>query len=247
MSFDAMSWATKKRTGSPTKKLILLMLADRANKEGFCWPSMKTLVEDCELSRETISRNIKDMARDGLLHVTKHENKGRWKNNVYHLHVTEDHRPCDGGSHDHVTQDHTNQSLESLKEPVVGANAPASEFDKNKDNNQPPSLSKEIDARATACAEKIASSVLSMLPKAKSLSAGKRDKTIERWASDIEKINRIDGYDYPSIEKVVAFAVNDDFWKPNIQSGAKLREKFEMLLVKSNSVKKKDGGGLSCF
>lgn len=134
MSFKAMGWATSVKTGSPTKKLILLLLADRANNEGFCWPSMKTLVEDCEMSREAISRNIKQMAEANLLHVTKHANKDKWHNNIYHLHVTQDHiahvtldhTPCDSGSHGHVTHDHTNLSTEPLKESAV-ADAPSEE------------------------------------------------------------------------------------------------------------------------
>lgn len=127
MSFKCMLWASKARTGSATKKVILLLLADRANDEGMCFPSMDTIAYDCELTRECVSRNIKAMEEAGLLHVTKNsKSDGTWKNNVYHLHVTqdhmghviEDHVPCDSGSRDHVTDDHTNQSIEPIKQPI---------------------------------------------------------------------------------------------------------------------------------
>ncbi len=144
MSFKAMSWATSIKTGSPTKKLILLMLADRANAEGFCWPSMKTLMADCEMSREAISRNIKQMEESDFLHITKHNNKGQWKNNVYHLHVTLNHTPCDLGSHDHVTHDHANLSTEPVKESNTVAGAPEGGFETQPTQSKPsPSQSKK--------------------------------------------------------------------------------------------------------
>ena len=59
-----MAWASKQKTGSGTRKLILLMLADRAGDDNKCYPSQKRLSEDCELSRETINRSIKQLEKD---------------------------------------------------------------------------------------------------------------------------------------------------------------------------------------
>lgn len=59
------------------------------------------------------------------------------------------------------------------------------------------------------------------------------------WASDIEKLNRIDNRSYESIEKMIRWVQNDDFWKTNIQSPYKLREKYNTLILKAkpNTVK----------
>lgn len=50
-------WDTK--TSSHTQKLVLLALADNANDEGVCWPSITTLSKKCELSRRAVMSQIK--------------------------------------------------------------------------------------------------------------------------------------------------------------------------------------------
>lgn len=58
------------------------------------------------------------------------------------------------------------------------------------------------------------------------------DTQLDSWSNEIDKINRIDGRDYETIEKVLRWAKADSFWKANIMSGKKLREKFPNLLAK---------------
>jgi len=61
--------------------------------------------------------------------------------------------------------------------------------------------------------------------------SGKDDeKTIGMWAADIEKLIRIDKKQPETIRRVVLWAKTPGcFWFPNIQSGKKLREKYETL------------------
>lgn len=56
-----------------------------------------------------------------------------------------------------------------------------------------------------------------------------------KWASDIEKIHRLDGYSWEDIIKTAAWSQRDNFWKQNIQSGASLRRQFSKLLVKTST------------
>lgn len=56
-------------------------------------------------------------------------------------------------------------------------------------------------------------------------------KTLLRTADSINKLNRIDGHDYQLIEAVMRWALQDDFWKRNIQSGDKLRKQFATRLM----------------
>ena len=61
--------------------------------------------------------------------------------------------------------------------------------------------------------------------------SGKDDKkTVERWARDIEMLIRIDKKPPETIRRVILWAKTPGkFWFPNIQSGKKLREKYETL------------------
>ncbi len=42
-------------------------LADRANKDGICWPSIPTISKDLKLSESTIHRALNDLRQTGLV------------------------------------------------------------------------------------------------------------------------------------------------------------------------------------
>ena len=57
---------------------------------------------------------------------------------------------------------------------------------------------------------------------------------IEKWAVDIEKINRLDGRSYDDIEKVIRWIkIPGNFWFANIMSGNKLRMQFSRLYIEA--------------
>lgn len=57
---------------------------------------------------------------------------------------------------------------------------------------------------------------------------------IEKWAADIEKINRLDGRSYEDIEKVIRWIKTPgNFWFANIMSGNKLRLQFSRLYIEA--------------
>ena len=86
MSWQATNWAGKQRTGSPARKLLLLVLANYADENGVCWPSQETLANDTEQSVDTVQRNAKKLAAAGLVTIERRERKGgRWPKLVYIL------------------------------------------------------------------------------------------------------------------------------------------------------------------
>lgn len=46
---------------------VYIYLADRANKDGICWPSIPTIAKDLKLSESTTRRALKDLRRVGLV------------------------------------------------------------------------------------------------------------------------------------------------------------------------------------
>lgn len=46
---------------------VYIYLYDRANKNGECWPSVKTISKDIKLSPATVRRGIKDLRKAGLI------------------------------------------------------------------------------------------------------------------------------------------------------------------------------------
>lgn len=57
-------------------KAVYIYLKDHANKEGACWPGIKTIAAGVSLSRSTVKRALDDLARAGLV-----EKSNRWREN----------------------------------------------------------------------------------------------------------------------------------------------------------------------
>ena len=66
----------------PVEKLVLLALADWANDDGACWPSIKKLVEKTDASERTVQRAISSLASKGQL--TRSEVAGKGVNYTIH-------------------------------------------------------------------------------------------------------------------------------------------------------------------
>lgn len=62
--------------------------------------------------------------------------------------------------------------------------------------------------------------------------------TLQKWATDIDKLMRLDGRTASEVEAVIRWCQTPGgFWVPNILSGSKLREKFPTLLLQSQAKK----------
>ena len=59
----------------------------------------------------------------------------------------------------------------------------------------------------------------------------------QRWAKDFDLMLRIDKIDADDIAAIIEWSQNDNFWRSNILSGKKLREKYQQLAMKMNSRK----------
>lgn len=84
------------------------------------------------------------------------------------------------------------------------------------------------DSKAYKCARWLSKQVLARYPCLKPHD----EKTLQTWSDDIDKCNRIDGYEWEDISDVIRFSQEDKFWQQNIRSGAAVRKQFETLLVK---------------
>lgn len=65
--------------------LVLLALADWANDEGFCWPSIPKIAGKTRLERRSIQYIIRKLQGDGLLHIE--EGRGRKHQHQYTINV----------------------------------------------------------------------------------------------------------------------------------------------------------------
>lgn len=67
------------------------------------------------------------------------------------------------------------------------------------------------------------------------------DDEKRKWAVEIERMKRLDQRSESDIIEALTYATTDGFWKSNIRSAKKFREKFETLIVQSRNKAAKNG------
>lgn len=80
MSNDALNWAVSQRITS-TQKLVLIVLANRADGGWRCWPSIETLAKESSLTERSVYRTIKELVHSRLILVAT----GSGNRNIYTL------------------------------------------------------------------------------------------------------------------------------------------------------------------
>lgn len=89
MSFEAMKWASQTKAGGSTNKLVLLLLANYADQDFKCFPSIARLAEMTECSPDTVRRAVHDLRKRGIIEIRERfeafGDKKRQTSNVYVL------------------------------------------------------------------------------------------------------------------------------------------------------------------
>ena len=67
MSIQVMSAVWRDAPVAGGELLVLLAMADHANENGICWPSIATLAKKARLSERQVQRVIKDLVEAGLV------------------------------------------------------------------------------------------------------------------------------------------------------------------------------------
>lgn len=136
MSLRLMSAVWDLQTESHTQKLVLLALADNANDEGVCWPSIATIAKKCNLTKRSVQLQIRKLEKGRLLKVKSEP----FRSNTYHLTVLLTGESYSPGGERHspggVNRIHPNHQLEPSgnqeREEKRVSLAPASQPEKEK-------------------------------------------------------------------------------------------------------------------
>lgn len=82
------------------------------------------------------------------------------------------------------------------------------------------------------CVDMIIKSCIETFPNSKVPTTPPEKK---KWALDIERMKRLDKRNEAEIIEALTYATTDTFWKSNIRSAKKFREKFETLIMQSRA------------
>ena len=85
MSMSLMVDVMKLKIGNPTRKLVLLKLADNANDNGECWPSYNHIADHCEISRRSAINHINALEKVGYLRKEYRPGPKGNSSNLYYI------------------------------------------------------------------------------------------------------------------------------------------------------------------
>lgn len=67
-------------------RAVYMYLKDHADGQGQCWPGIKTIASDLNLSRSTVKRALDDLCRMGLISKSpRWRENGSFSSNLYRL------------------------------------------------------------------------------------------------------------------------------------------------------------------
>jgi len=222
--------AMEAKVGNSARKLILIKLADNANDEGFCYPSYQHVSDHCEMSKRAVISHIKQLEDDGFLIKTGRKSKHGSSSNNYKLCISRgaDSSPPPSAESAPPSEISAPPRVQNLHpEPVTLLTCHLT-----LKNN----VTNEFETNPELVADVLAKSILNENPKAVIKPVG--------WLADIDKAIRIDGRSIDDLLQVIDWIYHGQggFWKSNILSGKKLREKFDALVIqmkgKSNGTHK---------
>jgi len=71
--------------------LVAFYLINRADSEGTCFPGVKTIAKECNISTRTVQRALNDLEEASfLVRESRFHVQGGQRSNLYYLHVLED-------------------------------------------------------------------------------------------------------------------------------------------------------------
>jgi len=125
MSWKALDWATESDIRSPTTKFVLHLLANKADEEFSCYPSIRTLMAESGAGRSTVMRALQELQAEGF--ITRrpqfHESGAQRSTRYYLNHPQAPHRAPrpTAGPHGVPNRDPLNPPLEPPTEPASDA------------------------------------------------------------------------------------------------------------------------------
>ena len=228
----------------PTEKLVALALADHCHDDGCeARPSRALIAKKCGISERQVVRALKSLVTKQIIEVervstptTPNVYRFIWGGDICGNRevggdvgvtrggVTGVTRGGDVGVTLTISNNHQDNHHSFLSEGEA-SDAPVSKtFSESKFRDDAEELS---DLLASLCVE----------------NGYRKTKVLKSWAVDMDKLMRIDGYTPDDVEMVLRWSQDDRFWRDNIRSPYKLREKFDTLLSQMSRSKKKAQSG----
>jgi DNA-binding transcriptional ArsR family regulator len=226
MSNKAITWAYGQHGIKSGTKFVLVALADMADQQHSCYPSKAQLSDMTELSQSVVDEHLKKLRATG--HITVEERRrrdGGTGSNRYYLQLdgVETTPRVESTQGVETTHGHGVDSTQgSPVESTQGSKNPQ----KNPQEN--PSFSSAVAAETPG--QKFSAPLCQVLVEAMRANDVKVPESISaKWLDAARLLVDRDGRDPHEARELIQWAAADEFWRGNILSLPKFREKYDQL------------------
>lgn len=230
MSFQAVSWAWELNGLTATQKLVLMGLASYADEdEATCFPGQKTLAKRANVSVRTVQRALKELEILGAIsRARRFREDGSRTSDGYKVHLDfilgDNLSPdIDDAPHDiddslgDIDDDPRRHGCQGMNSQLIVSSNSKKNSQKSEIDNSRPDVDFLLD-------------VLDSCMEANGVKKPSRNKAnINAARLLLDK----DGYTVKQVEWIIRWSQNNEFWRSNILSMSKLREKFDQLKLQS--------------
>lgn len=239
MSNKAISWAFDAKTGNPTAKLVLTVLADHAGQvddespvarlaDGryVTWIGNEAIANVVEIDARSVRRWIAHLEDRGLVQrVTRTRSNGSHTSNFVILAVD------DSGAAPFTPPD---SSVRGGRTPVSGEGEDAGVLPRTHKDEPPGEREKKTSSSSRAEPKnqdqrEDVEQVCSLLAEKIAANGCKRPTVTRAWRDEARRLIDRDGRTVTQVIAAINYATSDPFWRANILSMTKLREKYDQL------------------
>ena len=223
----------------PSAKLLYGEITALCNEKGYCWATNDYFGRLYSVSKRTISTWIKSLCDAGYISTEFILDNESQKVKVRCLKVVEKNfvaltKETYGPPRSRLREPHEENFAENNTLNNTFNISSSQIFEKSKINDERVKKKKvfEADSEAYLLAKFLEKCITENNPK-----FPQNERQRQRWAKDFDLMLRIDRIDADDIAAAIEWSQNDNFWRSNILSGKKLREKYQQLAMKMNSRK----------
>lgn len=215
-----MSWVLEHSEAKHGARLVLLAIAGHADDRGEnSWASVASLARQARLEERSARQCLRRLEAEGEIEDEGRSNRGT---HVYRIPGMAVQTLPIGG-----TEENAPAASAPRKNPTRGGQSSTPTPAKSA-----PELSVEPSRELSLTSSPEVESLCVLLADLIQANGVKRPSITTRWRDECRRLLDRDGYTAAQVEAVIRWAQGDSFWRSNILSMPKLREKFSALLLR---------------
>jgi len=226
VSIEAINWVLNHAPcENSTQKLVLLALANHAHPDGTsAFPSVARIMRYTLLSERAIRSHLAGLEKIGLIE--------RGDSSVVASYISRsDRRPQSWNLRLDLMSGVPFVQVVDLRGAGEAPNGVHLTTERGAPNAPKPYIEPYIEPSNIFMSE--ASDLCEFLADLIEENGSRRPKITEKWIDDMEKILRLDGRTVDQVRSAIRWCQGDAFWKCNILSPNKLRQKYDQLRLQA--------------